>query len=187
MDPISIALGLAQVVPTIVGWIAGDDAEEKAETIVNAAVAVTGAATGRKALDLIKAHPEAALKFQQAMMALERDFFMEETKRLEAVNKTIRAEVMSKDAYVRRMRPTFGYILAGTWALTMIAVAYTIFATPHYAGEIIGHIGELSTMWTVGLAVLGIYVWGRSSEKGAFMGPGGVFSAIAERIRVKKG
>ncbi len=84
---------------------------------------------------------------------------------LEQVNRTIRAEAQSDDAYVRRMRPTFGYIMALTWAAQMGAVAYVVAVEPDKAGPVIAAIASLGTIWTVGLSVLGIYVYKRSSEK----------------------
>src|SRR5690606_29212264 len=39
------------------------------------------------------------------------------------INRTMRAETASDDVYVRRMRPTFGYVMAATWAAQMMAVA----------------------------------------------------------------
>lgn len=70
MDPITIALGLAQFVPSIVKWVAGDKAGEAAQTVVNVAQAVTGKATGPEALEAIKADAEAARAFQERMGAL---------------------------------------------------------------------------------------------------------------------
>ena len=81
------------------------------------------------------------------------------------VNKSLRAEVASSDMYVRRMRPTFGYIMAVTWGAQMLSVAYTILAVPEDAGKVISAMGDLSAIWTVGLSVLGIYVYKRSQEK----------------------
>ena len=83
------------------------------------------------------------------------------------VNRTIRAEVASEDAYVRRMRPTFGYVVALTWAAQMGAVAYVIATDPAAAGAVVAALGSLGTIWTVGLSVLGIYVYKRSQEKQA--------------------
>ena len=45
---------------------------------------------------------------------------------LSEINQTIRAEVASQDKYVRRMRPTFGYLMALTWATQMFGIAYII-------------------------------------------------------------
>ena len=84
---------------------------------------------------------------------------------LDQVNQTIRTEVASDDAYVRRMRPTFGYIMAITWAAQMGAVAYIVAVEPDKAGTVLNGLSALGTIWTVGLSVLGIYVYRRSSEK----------------------
>ncbi|MBP5856273.1 ribokinase [Marivibrio halodurans] len=86
---------------------------------------------------------------------------------LAEINRTIRAEVASEDAYVRRMRPTFGYVVAVTWAAQMGAVAYVIATDPASAGAVVSALGSLGTIWTVGLSVLGIYVYKRSQEKQA--------------------
>lgn len=89
---------------------------------------------------------------------------------LEQVNRTMRAEALSEDAYVRRMRPTFGYIMALTWAAQMGAIAYVVAVEPEKAAPVIAAIASLGTIWTVGLSVLGIYVYKRSSEKQQALG-----------------
>lgn len=81
------------------------------------------------------------------------------------VNASLRTEVASGDAYVRRMRPTFGYVMALTWAGQMGAIAYVIVTDPGKAGAVIAAMASLGTIWTVGLSVLGIYVYKRSQEK----------------------
>jgi hypothetical protein len=81
------------------------------------------------------------------------------------VNESLRTEVASSDMYVRRMRPTFGYIMAVTWAAQMLAIAFVILDAPEKAGNVINAMSNLSTIWTVGLSVLGIYVYKRSREK----------------------
>ncbi len=107
--------------------------------------------------DLIEAN-----RHIEAMARLEQ----EELKTLiTEINQSLRAEVASSDPYVRRMRPTFGYIMAVTWAAQMLAVAFTILDNPAQAGEVINAMASLSAIWTVGLSVLGIYVYKRSQEK----------------------
>ena len=95
------------------------------------------------------------------------------------VNATARVEAQSDDGYVRRMRPTFGYIMAFTWALQMVAIAWTIFMKPEAAGSVVGALGELTVMWSVGLSVLGVYVYRRSKEKDGKPDKGGVNPAAA--------
>lgn len=84
---------------------------------------------------------------------------------LSEVNQSLRAETASTDAYVRRMRPTFGYIMAFTWAAQMLAIAFVIVETPEKAQTVMTAMSNLDTVWTVGLSVLGIYVYKRSQEK----------------------
>lgn len=81
------------------------------------------------------------------------------------VNQSLRSETASEDKYVRRMRPTFGYIMAFTWAAQMLAIAFVILETPEKANNVISAMSNLDTVWTVGLSVLGIYVYKRSSDK----------------------
>ncbi len=52
MDPISIALGLSQFVPSIVRWLGGDKAGDVAQQVIDTAQTVTGK-TGQAALDSI--------------------------------------------------------------------------------------------------------------------------------------
>ena len=47
------------------------------------------------------------------------------------------------DAFSRRMRPTFGYVLAGTWAAQMLAIAWVIVSKPAEAAAIINAMASL--------------------------------------------
>ena len=83
----------------------------------------------------------------------------------EQVNESLLAEVVSNDKYVRRMRPTFGYLMAFTWAAQMFAIAYVIvFRTPDTA-YILQAMESLGMIWAISLSVLGVYVYKRSEEK----------------------
>lgn len=84
---------------------------------------------------------------------------------LSEINQSLRAEAASGDAYVRRMRPTFGYLMALTWAAQMFGIAYVIMFETDKAGVVMAAMGNLSAIWAVGLSVLGIYVYKRSDEK----------------------
>ncbi len=87
------------------------------------------------------------------------------TASLSEINKSLRAEIASEDKYVRRMRPTFGYLMALTWAAQMFGIAYIIvFDTPR-AFMVMNAFASLSAIWAVGLSVLGIYVYKRSADK----------------------
>ncbi len=89
---------------------------------------------------------------------------------LSEVNQSIRSEAASSDAYVRRMRPTFGYLMAVTWAAQMLALAYVVVFETDKAKTVLEGMESLSTIWAVGLSVLGIYVYKRSEDKKAVSG-----------------
>lgn len=84
---------------------------------------------------------------------------------LAQINESLRAEIASEDKYVRRMRPTFGYLMAGTWAAQMFGLAYIIVFETEKAAYILQSTAALSTIWAVGLSVLGVYVYKRSEDK----------------------
>jgi len=86
---------------------------------------------------------------------------------LSEINQSLRAEVASDDKYVRRMRPTFGYLMAFTWAAQMFGIAYVIMFETDKAGVVMAAMSNLSAIWAVGLSVLGIYVYRRSDDKKA--------------------
>jgi len=90
-----------------------------------------------------------------------------ENRTLAEVNRSLRTEAASDDAYVRRMRPTFGYVMALSWCAQMGALAWVTITDPAKAGAVIEAMASLGTIWTVGLSVLGIYVYKRSEEKKA--------------------
>ena len=47
----------------------------------------------------------------------------------------------------------------------MTIIAISVITNPQISGEIISSFAELSVMWSVGLSVLGVYVYKRSGEK----------------------
>ncbi len=87
---------------------------------------------------------------------------------LAEINQSLRAEAGSDDPYVRRMRPTFGYLMAITWAVQMLALAYIVVFETDKAPAVLNGMDSLTTIWGVGLSVLGIYVYKRSEDKKLF-------------------
>jgi hypothetical protein len=88
-----------------------------------------------------------------------------ETEILKHVNATMRVETNSEDAFVRRWRPTFGYIVSLSWAVQFGAIAYAMVATPEYAKELVEAVVALTPAWGIALAVLGVNVVKRSRDK----------------------
>jgi len=89
----------------------------------------------------------------------------ENAEALAEINTSLRTEISSEDMYVRRMRPTFGYLMAATWAAQMFGVAYILVFRTEQASVVLNAVESLSMIWTVGLSVLGIYVYKRSEDK----------------------
>lgn len=89
----------------------------------------------------------------------------EVTAAYEQVNQSLRAEIASEDPYVRRMRPTFGYLMAITWAAQMMGLAYIMTFRTEQAYQVLAAMDSLAAIWAMGLSVLGIYFYKRSEEK----------------------
>jgi len=71
MDPITVAMGLAQFAPQVIKWITGNDkATEAAQKVVDIAEVVTGKA-GKDAVAALHADPVLVMQFNQAIMANE--------------------------------------------------------------------------------------------------------------------
>lgn len=76
MDPVTIALGLAQFAPSLIKMFTGNDkAAQVADKVVDIAKVVTGKGNGQAALEAIKADPNKAIEFQMAVM--NQDFELE--------------------------------------------------------------------------------------------------------------
>ena len=126
--------------------------------------------------DALKADPEALAKVKQAELEheteLKRIVVEGETKRLSEINATYRAELASSDPYVRRMRPTFGYVLAATLVLQTVALIAGVAAAFHYGVDLTltinavrDIVGEVAMIDVPALAVLGVYVKKRRDDK----------------------
>lgn len=101
------------------------------------------------------------------------------------VNRTMRTELRSDDAYVRRWRPTFGYAVAVTWVVQVGGLVYAIVEFPEHAGEIIAAMNSLSVIWGIALSVLGVNVAKRSQDKRLEAGEPaepGVVTALVQRL-----
>jgi hypothetical protein len=68
LEPISIALGLAKAVPSIIGLFKGKGAEKRASDVIDIAKEVTGIKDPQRAVDAISENPELALQLKSATM-----------------------------------------------------------------------------------------------------------------------
>ena len=182
-----ILLALANLAPAILPLFTGDKTANKAAGIVgDIASAVTGASTHGDALQALQNDPALLVEYQRQMSEATISLYQEETKRLEAINETYREEIKSDDPFVRRMRPFAGYVITLSVAALVAAVVKTIWVSPLAAPAVVGAAINMTPILAPALAVVGVYVYRRSSEKMA-----GVanmkngFEAAARAIKAK--
>jgi len=112
---IPIAISLAtKFAPSLVNKLIGSKAGEVAEKVMGIATSITGVADPEKAHDTIMADPSKQLEFEKASMDLQLAIYQEDTKRLETVNATMRAESQSKSWAQRTWRPFNGFLFGIT-------------------------------------------------------------------------
>ncbi|GAK43614.1 conserved protein [Tepidicaulis marinus] len=199
MEPVSLALGIAQfAAPALGRWLFGEKGEETAEKIIDVGKAVVGTDKAEDILPALKANPELLIRFQQQATQIELAELEAHTRQLEAVNETARAAINSDDKFVRRWRPTWGYVTAVTWALQSMAIMFCFcaaaVATLYGKAEAVTALmngaaslaGALTVQWGVALTVLGVNVVKRSHDKQVCAGqrPGTMApSAVTDLVR----
>lgn len=177
-------LALAQLVPAVAGLFTHRKRGNKfAQAAVEVAQVVTGASTPDAAVEALRKDPSALAEYRAKMEALALEEYKAETERLEVVNETMRAEAASSDWYVRRMRPTFGYLTAAQITGLFGVICYLLLAEPiTTAVPAISVLTQFAVpIFSVELSVLGVYVYQRSQEKrGAPIG--GLLGAVKSLI-----
>lgn len=169
-------LGLPLLITLIAGALAKIDnpvAREASKSLENFEAALSGGTISAEQMAEANRHAEAIA----AMKSKEYETAVTE------INQSLRAEAASEDIYVRRMRPTFGYLMALSWAAQMLGLAYVVIFETEKAPAIFDNMESLSTIWAVGLSVLGIYVYKRSEEKKILSAAG---SAISDALSSQK-
>jgi hypothetical protein len=144
----------------------------------------------------IQADPTAALRLAElqeqnkaelARIALRHAEIEAETevKALQEANASLRAEIASSDPYVRRMRPTMGYMICATLAAEVVIGGVATLWVPEAMVAYGAFVTAMAMPMTTALGVLGVYVNGRSKEKMTEQTgevPQGVVGAIAARL-----
>lgn len=161
----ALLLALAQLVPSVLRLGGKENAAAVVDQGVALAQKLTGKDTPDAALEAVKANPQLLLEFQRTMNDVVIHELDEETKRLQAVNETMRTEIASGDPFVRRARPGFIWSMNISWFIQMGAISWAIAFEPESAGSLISAAAGLTGMWGVALAVIGVYFKARSDDK----------------------
>lgn len=141
MEPISIALALAEFAPQIVKWVTGNEkAEEAAGIIVDVAKEVTGKATGQDALAAVRDNPNLALEFRRAVFKHEERMTQLMTEDLKNARKMQETALQQDDLFSKR----YVYYFASAWSVfaMMYILGITFFELPkgsvRFADTILG-------------------------------------------------
>jgi hypothetical protein len=168
MDPITIAMGLAQFVPQLTKWMTGSDkAEQVAQKAIEIAQAVTGKQTGDEAVKALQADPALVLQYRQAVLAQEVSFQQLAVQNADAINQTMRAEDAAEHWPSYSWRPAIGFsfaLLALVGGFTA-AVAYIGVMFFNVKPEVLSYLpallgAEAAIMATMA-PVLGVASWFR--------------------------
>lgn len=168
MDPITIAMGLAQFVPQITKWITGSDkAEQVAQKAVNIAQSVTGQPTGDAALKALQADPNLVLQYRKAVLDQEVTFQQLVVQNAADINKTMQSEAAAEHWPTYAWRPYIGFCF-GTLALqcgVTAAIAYigVMFfgAKPEVLSYLPAMLGSEAAVMATMAPILGVASWFR--------------------------
>jgi len=184
IDDILLGIAGKYLIPligdTVSGWFSDDADKVVAKTVTTSVAAaaiqtaakltgvtVTDEPSAQAAVAALQADPSKLADYQRALNEQAVAAMTEETRRMAIVNDTMRAEAANSDPFVRRMRPTFGYVMAFAWGVQMMAASFVIVTDPAKSADVLNGIASTTALWGIALSVLGIYMHGRSKEKGA--------------------
>jgi hypothetical protein len=182
---ISAALQLAPMVPRLTRLLAGDKAADVAEKVIDVTTAIAGVDEPEQAIEVIQHNPELQLQLQQQLNEFVIAEMEQDNESLRIINKSIQTEALSGNWFISGWRPFFGYLIALTWFVKMMALSIVIVTEPIKAPAVISAMAGLTGMWGIALAVLGISVNKRSQDKQVAAGqpvPAGLLSQISNRI-----
>jgi len=133
MEPISLAISLAQFAPSLIKYFTGSEkAANVAEQVVGIAQTVTGAKSPEDVLAALKANTELAVQFQQKVLEADTDLQKAYLQDVQSARAMQIAALGQDDLFSKR----FVYYLAAAWSL--FAMAYfscVTFWPPSAAGQ----------------------------------------------------
>lgn len=133
MEPLTIALALAEYAPQLIKWVTGNDKAEKVATIaVDVAKKVSGATSGEGALELIKADPKLAAEFADKIAEREADLEKAYLADMDSARRMQIEALKQDDLFSKR----FVYYFATVWsAFAMLYFTFVTFGTVSQSGQ----------------------------------------------------
>lgn len=157
--------GLISLAPSLIDCFTGDENKDKPlmEKVLDAAQEVTGTRNPESAAEILKKDPQLLVTFETRCREIELEFFREETKRLESVNRTMQVEANAKDSWTRRWRPFWGFASAVSWSLLVCAIGYDI---AFGDGAVMKEISNIpDSIFLIPLTILGVASWHRGKKQ----------------------
>jgi hypothetical protein len=178
MDPVSLVMGLACVVPSVLQWLGHGNAAASAGKIIDITRQVSGETQGEAAVAAVRQNPALALqlqqeinRYQEVLLQLKNEENINsleaETETTTAVNRTMEAESQSERWPAYSWRPFIGFCFGITalFSAATVAVCYlgVMFfqADGKVLGALPGLIGAEAGIMATMSPVLGIASWFR--------------------------
>lgn len=169
MDPITIAMGLAEFVPQIAKWMTGSDkAADVAQKAVDIAKTVTGKDSPGEALATLQADPALVLQYREAVLAQATQFEQLAVQNASDINKTMQAEAASEHWPTYGWRPAIGFVFAFNLAVSAVLVLVVFIAQVCGASgadkaiaALPQTLGALAAISALATPILGVASWFR--------------------------
>lgn len=153
MDPISLISILGTAIPQVVGWLKGDQAEEKARVLVDVARKVTGVEDPAQAVQQVAANQAFLLQFRQ--FVIEKD--LEETQAVLADLQNARAMQVAALGQDDLFSKRFAYYFAIGWSC--FAAVYFFCVTFGTVAEGGMRFADTILGFLLGTGLAGIFAW----------------------------
>lgn len=122
-----------------------------------------------KIQEAINNNPEALNKIREMetrnQVELEKLATKTEIARIEQQAETHRKAIESNDPYVRRVRPTFGYVVAASILAESAALTYAVLWDPSAMELAVTYVEAIAMPQSLAIAAFGVYVKKRSDDK----------------------
>lgn len=168
MDPVTVAMGLAQFAPSVIKWLTGSkDAEKVARDVVGVAQTVTGAASPQEALQRIQSDQAAQIAFRDKLM--EREAELDKAYLVDVQSARARdVELRKAGDNSRADRMIIGDIVG-----LVVCLAVLIFFRKDLPGEVVGIVSTIAGIFGACLRDAHQFEFGSSrgsKEKDAILG-----------------
>jgi hypothetical protein len=172
MDPITIAMALAQFAPKIVSMIGGTKAGDVAEKVLDIAKTVTGVADAPAALAQVTASPELQLEFRRQVDSQELELQKLAAGVAIEVNKTMQVEAAAEHWPTYSWRPFVGFVFGAnlliatiTTAAVFISMLCGVTSATAALTQLPQMIGALAAINGTAVPILGIASWFRGKAQ----------------------